>query len=594
VTDLTRDEDVAVVGSPSTNAVLTLDVLLEATAERLVGALLALETAQDGRAMTIIGQTTTISLSNKWHEDSVFRNLLKRTGDIPPITNRQDTRTAEFSVGATFEQGSTGWVPSVLGMVPATGTRVRRVTQLMLDQLLRLYEEEIMFLGRAYGNDVMYPMWLKHFGEGPRGIGEAYHIGLFGKTGSGKSGLAKMLMLAYARHPELGILVIDPQGEFTLEVGGTTVGKQELPVKQVIAELGRPVQVYAISQLLLTGWELFEEMLIHLRFFERVGIPAGSQDNARRAAEVVRTTLERRKHKFAEMDDEKSLDDALTALSDPALVQQIYSTPARANQMIAFIGAMQADSDRLAETMRAWKRVTSLFQMAPGKRQIFGIVRDLLGQGDAVASEAGPRPLVVIDISESGNRGVWFEDLERRILIDLLQALIANSTSSLRTGQSANVLVVLDEAHRHAPNSRSLEGYPQILLSLLRRAARETRKYGIGWMFISQTLGGLDREIVDQMRVHFFGFGLALGEEFRRLKEFAGGDNRAMELYQSFRDPQAFPSKDLREFPFMVTGPISPLSFSGKPVFFTAFTESDRFISVNGLGKQSKARNQRR
>lgn len=573
-----RDQDVAVVGSPSSNTVLTLDVLLEATAERLVGSLLALDSAQDGVALNVIGQVTSIGLSNRWHEDSVFRNLLKRTGEIPPITNRQDTRTAEFTVGATFRQGSAGWEPGVLGMVPSTGSRVRRVTQPLLSQLLKLYEEEIFYLGQAYANDVMYPMWLKHFGSGPRGLGEAYHLGIFGRTGSGKSGLAKMLLLGYARHPEMGILIIDPQGEFALEVGGRSVGKQELPVQNVLRKLGRPIQVYSIAQLQLTEWELLEEMLSHLRFFEQVGIPAGSTDNARRAAEVVRFALQRRGQKLSQLDSSGSLDIALDALQDSQLSLQVYSTPARAQQLVDFINAVRGDAARMEEVRKRWEKIASLFRAAPGKRQIRGIIADLLG-----AETQGPRPIVVIDISDQGNRAVWFEDLERRLLIDLLQGLIGSSRVSLSSGDSANVLVILDEAHRHAPAGRIQEGHAGILQTLLRRAVRETRKYGIGWMFVSQTLGGLDSEIAEQMRIHFFGFGLALGEEQRRLSQFAGGDRHAMDLYQSFRDPQAFPSKDLREFPFMVTGPISPLSFAGKPVFFTAFTDSDRFLSVNRL-----------
>lgn len=575
-----RIEDVAVVGSPSTNVELTLDVLLEATRERIVGSLLALDADQDGAALKVIGQVTTLELTNKWHEDAVFRNLLKRTGEIPPITNRQDTRTAKFVVGATFQQGANGWEPGVLGMVPGTGARVQRVTDELLNDLLKLYTGELFYVGRAYGNDVRYPMWFKHFGNPPQGVGEAYHIGIFGRTGSGKSGLAKMLLLAYARHPELGILVIDPQGEFALEMSGTTVGKQELPVRTVLDALGRRVETYAISELQLTGWELLEEIMVHLRFFERVGIPAASQDNARRAAEVVRLGLQRAGHKLADMDVEKSLNDVLDAMSTQQNSQQIYSTQARAAQLVQFIGAMRQNADQFGETRRRWDRVLQLFREAPGKREIFGLVQGLLG---SAGGEGQPRPVVVIDLSQFGNREVWFEDLERRLLIDLLQSLIASSMKNLRTGESANVLVVLDEAHRHAPNVRGLEGYPAILLNLLRRAARETRKYGIGWMFISQTLGGLDTEILQQMRIHFFGFGLALGEEFRRLKEFAGGDDRAMELYQSFRDPQAFPSKEQREFPFMATGPVSPLSFSGKPVFFTAFTDVATFLNVNGL-----------
>ncbi len=67
------------------------------------------------------------------------------------------------------------------------------------------------------------------------------------------------------------------------------------------------------------------------------------------------------------------------------------------------------------------------------------------------------------------------------------------------------------EAHRHVPSGRleedSKADRPR---SLLRRSVRETRKYGIGWFFISQTLGGLENEILQQLRILAFGFGLAI------------------------------------------------------------------------------------
>ena len=75
-----RVQDIAVVGSPSTNTELTLDLLQEATEERLVGALTAFKATQSGSQVTAVGQIVGIELRNKWHEDSVFRNLLKRTG----------------------------------------------------------------------------------------------------------------------------------------------------------------------------------------------------------------------------------------------------------------------------------------------------------------------------------------------------------------------------------------------------------------------------------------------------------------------------------------------------------------------------------
>jgi hypothetical protein len=202
------------------------------------------------------------------------------------------------------------------------------------------------------------------------------------------------------------------------------------------------------------------------------------------------------------------------------------------------------------------------------------------------AGDSSPRPVIVIDISRQGNQRFWSEELQRRILGKLLNILVSQATSSLSTQQSANVLVLLDEAHRHAPSGRlDQDSEAERLRLLLRRAVRETRKYGLGWFFISQTLGGLDPEILQQLRILAFGFGLAMGSEFDRLRDFVGGDKRSLELYQSFRDPQSFPARNLQEFPFMAVGPVSPLAFSGKPVFFSMFTDMQRFLQANRMGQ---------
>ncbi|MGD1042258.1 MAG: ATP-binding protein [Sedimentisphaerales bacterium] len=580
-----RSQDVAVVGSPSTNTELTLDLLQEATEERLVGALTAFEATQNGQPIISVGQIVGIELRNRWHEDSVFRNLIKRTGEIPPITNRQDTRIADLVVGATFKQVENRYDPEVLGMVPPTGTRVFRIDQKLLDNLLSVYRSEIVYLGRAYANDILYPMWFKHFGSGDGGAGEAYHIGVFGKTGSGKSGLAKMMLCAYAQHPEMGILVIDPQGEFSLELSGTRVGQQGLPLDQIIRGLGRDIHVYNISALQLDDWNTFEEMLISLRFFEQLGIPSASGENARRAAEVIRNALEGT-YNLDRLGTDQVLRHALNAINDPSNAGFIYTTKARAQQLQQrvqrFIGEQQIFNTLLTNS---WNPICNLFTGGAGRQRLYsyipqqpGIINMLLGS----AGSTSPRPVIVIDISRQGNQRFWSEELQKRILGKLLNILVYQATTSLNTRQSANVLVLLDEAHRHAPSGRLDEdSEADRLRSLLRRAIRETRKYGIGWFFISQTLGGLDNEILQQLRILSFGFGLAMGSEFDRLRDFVGGDKRALELYQSFRDPQSFPRRDLQEFPFMAVGPVSPLAFSGKPLFFTAFTNPQEFIETN-------------
>jgi len=580
-----RNQDVAVVGSPSTNTELTLDLLQEATEERLVGALSAFRSVQNGSAITSVGQIVGIELKNRWHEDSVFRNLIKRTGEIPPITNRQDTRTADLVVGATFRQSQNGYDPEVLGMVPPTGTRVFRVDQSLLDDLLKVYRSEIVYLGRAYANDVMFPMWFKHFGSGQGGAGEAYHLGVFGKTGSGKSGLAKMMMCAYGRNPQMGILVIDPQGEFSLELSGRRIGQQGLPLDEILKAQGRQVQVFRIGDIQLDDWTTFEEMLQSLRFLEQLGIPIRSADNSRKAAEVIRASLDGTETLHS-LGTEKVFASVMNTVASPQNAQYIYSQQ-RAGQLTQQIQRILADSRRLDAIFKNyWLPICELFTSGGVRRRLYnfdsqtnpGIIDSLLG----TTGSDSPRPVIVVDLSRQGNQRFWSEELQRRLLSKILNTLVVQATGSLTSGRSANVLVVLDEAHRHAPSGRLDEdSEAERLRSLLRRAVRETRKYGLGWFFISQTLGGLDNEILQQLRILAFGFGLAMGSEFDRLRDYVGGDKRALELYQSFRDPKSFPRRDLQEFPFMAVGPVSPLAFSGKPLFFTAFTDSNEFRNVN-------------
>jgi DNA helicase HerA-like ATPase len=398
-----RNQDVAVIGSPSSNTELTLDLLLEATEERMVGALTAFRANQNGTPIISVGQVVGIELRNRWHEDSVFRNLVKRTGEIPPITNRQDTRIADLVVGATFRQGSNGYEPEVLGMVPPTGTRVFRVDQALLNQLLSVYQQEIVYLGKAYANDVLYPMWFKHFGSGVGGAGEAYHLGVFGKTGSGKSGLAKMMLCAYARHSQLGILVIDPQGEFSLELSGTRVGQQGLHLDRVIKSQGRMIQKYGIDDIQLDDWTLFEEMLVSLGFCQELTIT--HQANAVRAAEVIRNALERAEdqgrklYPLANLVRQEALRAALNAVLDAQSIQYIFPSqdPRRRLQN----RAQDILANRLTEVFNdKWRPIVELFSVGQSKRKLYGIVSDLMG----TAASTAARPVIVVDLSAEGIR----------------------------------------------------------------------------------------------------------------------------------------------------------------------------------------------
>ena len=285
--------------------------------------------------------------------------------------------------------------------------------------------------------------------------GEVYHLGVFGKTGSGKSGLAKMMLAAYARNPEMGILVIDPQGEFSLELSGTRVGHQGLQLDQVIRGQNRAIHVYRIGDLQLDDWTTFEEMLLSLHFLEQLAIPIASVENARRAAEVIRNALEG-VHNLDSLGTQQVLQAALTAIDNPNNAGFIYTTRARAQQLQQRVQRFLNDPHALDQLLHSsWEPICQLFSKGQNRQRLFtypgqqpGIINMLLGS----AGSSTPRPLIVVHISRQGNQRFWSEDLQRRILGKLLNILVSQATSSLSTQQSANVLVMLDEAHRHVPS----------------------------------------------------------------------------------------------------------------------------------------------
>jgi hypothetical protein len=195
------------------------------------------------------------------------------------------------------------------------------------------------------------------------------------------------------------------------------------------------------------------------------------------------------------------------------------------------------------------------------------------------------RPILVVDLSKEQAQGLfWNDKIQSLVIKRLLDGLSQTAEYFYKENQSLNALVVIDEAHRLAPRELPSDGdAARGVRNVLIDAARTTRKYGLGWLFISQTLSSLHPEILQQLRIFFFGFGLGLGQEFQSLRQLVGSSGTALDLYQLFRDPHsAFDTKS-RQYSFMTIGPVSPLSFSGSPLFLNAFNTVDAFLDTNRL-----------
>jgi len=578
---ISTSERIGTIGSPSSTSELSLDILGTAVSKKLVGELALFRFSQDGKPHYALGQITEVQLKNIWLEDPTMRSLARQRGQVNPVSGQQDTHLGNMTVSAVFSDGGNRFEPSILGTVPPTGTFIHLATDQILDRLLERYREEIFYLGHVYGSTPKLPLWFKHFGIGPHGAGEAYHLGVFGKTGSGKSVLAKMIVLAYSRYKDMGIFILDPQGEFAkgFKTSSMFIEMGNILCQQTLAKTKKPCIIYDLDKISLDRWALFTQLLVEFKFFFKLGIKSSEYQEI--AADYIEDLL-KNEHKitFNNLNN-----DVLLYVLDylDKNIHRIYGTSTGIDRVKKFIKEYKPkiSSSQENSILEIWDRTVNLFKPTANKKPPEKIINEVISSTDGTI-----RPIVIIDLSKKPSeisQFVWDEKIKPLIIECFLGSLVITAEHFYKGDKSLNTLVIIDEAHRLAPRGKLENEKKEKIRSTLIDAVRTTRKYGLGWLFISQTLSSLDKQIIEQLRINFFGFGLSMGTELQALKELVGDIPNALKLYQSFRDPHSAFDIASRQYAFMTIGPVSPLSFAGTPLFLTVYNTPEEFLRVNQL-----------
>ncbi len=303
-----------------------------------------------------------------------------------------------------------------------------------------------------------------------------------------------------------------------------------------------------------------------------------TQDKVETACDQLVEAMRKAPLSLVNLHERSVFDKVWNLLKQEKLRNKIYAREGAAAERFAD-AVIDADADDMFNS--CWLPVANLFKedRQAGRRRVEDAIRWVLDVEKPV------RPVLVVDVSREKAAGLlWNDTIQALVIKRLLEGINFVAEQMYKEGQSLNALVVIDEAHRLAPrelppDDDASRGVRSILID----AARTTRKYGLGWMFISQTLSSLHPEIIQQLRIFFFGFGLALGQEFQSLRQLVGSSNKALDLYQLFRDPHSAFDVASRQYSFMTIGPVSPLSFSGTPLFLNAFNRVEEYLVANGL-----------
>jgi hypothetical protein len=332
----------------------------------------------------------------------------------------------------------------------------------------------------------------------------------------------------------------------------------------------------------LDSWDLFREVISQSKMFDKLSIShPGNKDKA------IDCIVEKCKEhvKLVDLYKEETFRAVWKFLGNDDTQTQIFTSAPTKKRLKDTYDKLCLNNTATNEIYnKDWKPLCLLFTYDSESGRKNAITINHLLNSKVFTENNNVKPIVVVDLSTDNVTDIlWNDKIQSMVIKRLLDVLGYSAVKMYKEGQSLNTLVIIDEAHRLAPRERIDDEVINSVKGRLIDAVRTTRKYGLGWMFISQTLSSLDRSIIDMLRITFFGFGLALGTEHTALKELAGGDKNALKLYQSFRDPHSTFDMESRQYSFMSIGPVSPLSFSGTPLFFTAFNTPDDFLLANGL-----------
>jgi hypothetical protein len=574
-----------ITGSPSTTLDVVIDITEQTKTDRTLGQMVYVCVEEDGRNVLVIGQIIEIETKNRWHEDPAFKGVIKRHGSLPHLSGAADNRIATISVQASYDLGKENPEGYILGTSPSTGVKVHKMNNEVMETLMTVHRNSVTYIGKVYGTDVDLPFWFKHFDNTDEknkeyGAKDAYHIGVFGKTGSGKSVTASMILLGYAKNKNnISILVLDPQAQFYLD------DKNLLPSGKSLSEEIQKTMKYEKYKILddiclpEEDTELFADLLLNNDFI-RQAFRLFTVEKMELAAEAIARYIEGRishtsTFKLNSITDKKALlTEMLTRFVTPkgdkeekefsSYIMDIYSPKEYRNKLVRRIKYLLENIDSEKNLVSKWNSTLDLFSSKKEDGTDKSPINQIVSK---IVEENGN--FIVLDISQSKG-DIENENLQARFVTLIEGAIVDLGAKYYALGKKANCLVVMDEAHRFISTDSNDEKIQELTKEIV-GSVSTTRKYGIGYMFITQTIESLDEEIIRQMRIFGFGYGLTSGQELRKVSEVVNNP-AAIQLYKSFIDPSSN-----GKFPFMFFGPISPLSFTGSPLFIEMYKDFSSF-----------------
>ena len=609
-------KQIGVISSGSTSS-LNVDILQERISEPLLGRLVFYVYNEGGKTKLVVSQVTKVWMTNPWHENIMIKPIIKRKGVLPNLSGVTDLKMMTVKPLSVYEVSinskEEGLYPDAISVYkaviggadlrrsfiytpPPSGTYVYPLDRaLAISIMSAMYEGyNLVYLGYVYGTDTPVALNLSPFAVRSstyKGLGEARMIGIFGRIGSGKSWLAAYLLIGYARNPDMGILVLDPQGELSANFPTST---SKMPFHEMLKYACHrsvfavptkdlridPKDIYAVSmflgkfiaQNLLLGRK--EEKLNQLMYKLRTKMAAANASTKWLNPGAVYTEA----LKAVYDNNTEAIAKELGISADEAkdigkIVRKIFEK--FIDQLAQVVGEVYSDPTDIKNKLRSMKNDPIALELFSSFLNLFD-VRSGTTMDEIINKVLEQKAVVLLDLSGKYDDSLkWIDKNEfAAIYIRLITDKLRRKAEVLfKGGELLNVLIAIDEAHNFVGKAAEDEEEMAELKKQIETNVRETRKYGIGWLFITQSMTNFSTDIYRQLHDVFFLSGLGVGADETHMKERV--PDEYIEIYQSMPDP-----KSTGEYWFMHIGSLATLSVVASATFVKIMSPEE-FLKMN-------------
>ncbi len=458
--------------------------------------------------ISVLCQIISVDRRNTVHEDGSFGPVIAARGSIPYLSSIGDYEEAIAKPIAQQVNGSA----APLRANPPSGSQI-----VSLDDNSLMSEEEqknpqiifnsfapdksegyLRYPGSLVGEAINVPIICKSFNPADdNGWGEARHAIFLGRSGSGKTHAAKIMLALYLLSTRtMGAFIPDGKGDFIRPSG------RDLNLRNFLEANGRNVQVIHIEDLRLENTDQLQELL-SIENFQRLVAPSIAPDKWRLLLEL---TLE----KFTD-EDEKLIVEGDKAISQEKFLDKF-------NDSLEFVYAetgkkldvrieklKKSQEDNLTKITSLWNRVLKRFTEG---EKLIDIVDHVLIEGK----------IYFLNIDSYNTSVNVF------ILGTLYKRFRSRALNLYKSRQKyANAIVYVDEANRFIPQSPKDEKQKELQEKLI-DGIKTTRQYGLAWWLADQRPSAISKDAFTQMGTFFFGKGMTAVADQTNMESVLGKD----------------------------------------------------------------------